>query len=143
MICGGVFPSRSCIHCSSLIAVLFFSNFLRSPCAFNLSFYKFPLVGFLVDPSGLQGHPSYCLGLHPTRSPAVFLLPAAAISVKPSWSCCDLHFTMQTDTFPLLPLGAPALPTCPILVSLDGATLLARMQNKWQEGNNSRVHHTP
>ena len=50
----------ACIHCSLLIAVLFFSHSLTPSCVFNHSFYQCPSVGFQVDAAGLQGHSSYC-----------------------------------------------------------------------------------
>lgn len=48
----------ACIHCSLLIDVLVFASSLKPSCVFHHSFYQCPLIQFLADAPGLQGHSS-------------------------------------------------------------------------------------
>lgn len=116
-------------------SVSFFLNNLRSSCVFNHSFYQFLLIQLLVDPPGLLWCPSYFprSALNPAASsaasPELQLFPLSLLELP--W---HLHFSLQSDTFPLWALQRPSTVTHPISISCDRSTLLARMQNKWQEG---------
>lgn len=70
-------------------------------------------------------------GQHPASSSST----SSGLQPLPGSLLEHLHFSLEIDTFPLSPLGGSSAVTCLILISYYGSALVARMQNKWQEGN--------